>query len=151
MDQMASKIEENKALTKTKSYLTRMKIPFTSEQEQTLLIAWNIKGITFPSSITVINDYLFIYSVVILRSELKNVNLKEVYEHLLRASHNVPEVAFDLDDFGNIGTGQEIPLNGLTFEVFKSELNAIPTAILYFLETVVPECGLKIQEDNKGE
>jgi hypothetical protein len=141
---MESNTKLNDALTKTKQYLKKMKIPFTLEQQQTLLIAWNIKGITFPASITITNDYLFLYSVVILRSELKNANLKQVYEHLLRASHKLPEVAFDLDDFGNIGTGQEIPLNGLTFEVFKSELNAIPAALLYFLETVVPECNLKM-------
>lgn len=138
-------MEINEVLTKVKQYLKKMQIPFKAEQQQTLLIAWNIKGINFPASITVTNGYLFLYSLVILRNELKNANLEQVYEHLLRASHNLPEVAFDLDDFGNIGTGQEIPLDGLTFEVFKSELNAIPQALLYFLETVVPECDLKLQ------
>ena len=145
---MSSKMDKNTALTTTKQYLKKMEIPFSVEQEQTLLIAWNIKGINFPASITVTDDYIFLYSVVILRRELKNANLTQVYEHLLRASHNLPEVAFDLDDFGNIGTGQEIPVQGLTFEVFKSELNAIPAALLYFLETVVPECNLKIQAES---
>jgi hypothetical protein len=144
---MSSEIDVNNALTTTKQYLKKMEIPFSAEQEQNLLIAWNIKGINFPATITVANGYLFLYSIIMLRSELKNVDLKQVYEHLLRASHKLPEVAFDLDDFGNIGTGQEIPLNGLTFEVFKSELNAIPAALLYFLETVVPECNLKMQVD----
>ena len=141
---MTPETEITQAINKTKSYLTKMKIPFTSEQPQTLLIAWNITGITFPASITVTSKYLFLYAVVVLRNALKNSDLRQVYEHLLRASHKLPEVAFDLDDFGNIGTGQEIPLNGLTFEVFKSELDSLPLAILYFLETVVPECKLKL-------
>jgi hypothetical protein len=144
---MESNIELNEALTKTKQYLKKMQIPFTSKEQQTLLIAWSMKGINFPASITVTNNYLFLYSVVMLRSELKNADLQQVYELLLRASHNLPEVAFDLDDFGNIGTGQEIPINGLTFEVFKSELDAIPTAILYFLERVAPECNIQIPYD----
>ena len=147
MDYLTAETEVTKAITKTKDYLTKMKIPFKSEQNQTLLIAWKINGINFPASITFTKNYLFLYSLVILRSELKNADLKQVYEHLLRASHNLPEVAFDLDDFGNIGTGQEIPLNGLTFEVFKSELDALPVAILYFVETVVPECNLKLRPD----
>jgi hypothetical protein len=74
---------------------------------------------------------------------MKDANLKEVYELLLRASHAIPEVVFDLDQMGNIGTGQEIPVNALNFGVFKSELYAIPAAINYFLETVVPESGLQ--------
>ena len=147
---MDPKTEINQALTKVKQYLKKMQIPFTAKQKQTLLIAWNIKGTNFPASITVTDDYLFLYALVMLRNELKNVDQKQVYEHLLRASHSLPEVAFDIDDFGNIGTGQEIPLKGLSFEVFKSELNAIPTALIYFLETVVPECGLKMYAE-KGE
>ena len=144
---MASKMDVNNALTKIKQYLRKMKIPFSAEQEQTLLIAWNIKGTNFPASITVTKDYLFLYALVVLRNELKNADLTQVYEHLLRANHTLPEVAFDIDDFGNIGTGQEIPLKGLSFEVFKSELNAIPAALIYFLETVVPECELKMQAE----
>jgi hypothetical protein len=144
---MSSGIDANTVLTTVRQYLNKMKIPFRAEGEQNLLIAWNMKGIDFPASITVTNGYVFLYAIIMLRKELKNADLQQVYELLLRASHNLPEVAFDIDDFGNIGTGQEIPVNGLTFEVFKSELDAIPTAILYFLERVAPECNIQLPDD----
>ncbi len=46
---------------------------------------------------------------------IKNADVQQVSGLLLRASHNLHEAALDPDDCKTIGTGQETPINGLTF------------------------------------
>ena len=130
-------------VSKIRRFLKKLKIPFI-EKNGIILVVWEITGKKFITSLTITGGYLFIYAVIIFRKNLKNTDLKELYELLLRASHTIPEVSFDLDKDGNIGTSQEIHLKALNFESFKSELKAIPTAITYFLESVGPECGLEV-------
>lgn len=142
---MSLKKNQDKNMKKVQNYLNKLKIPFKLDEMGRVQIGWKIQDGVYITSISIFENFLSIYATIMLREELKGADLKGIYELLLRASHDIPEVVFELDKDGNIATSQEIPLDALNFKVFKSELNAIPGAIVCFLDNIVPEFGLKVK------
>ena len=60
------------------------------------------------------------------------------------ANGNLAEVKFILTGDGDVGVVGHEGLEVLTFDGFKSEYNAIPFAIGYFIENIAPKFKLEV-------
>ena len=76
--------------------------------------------------------------------QLGKVDMLALTKEVLIANGNLAEVKFILTGNGDVGVVGHEGLEVLTYDGFKSEYNAIPFAVGYFIENIAPKLGLKV-------
>ncbi|MHA1731373.1 MAG: hypothetical protein ACTSU5_05490 [Promethearchaeota archaeon] len=95
------------------------------------------------------NDWIWISAAILMADQIPSGEKRaEMFLECLRANHLLPEICFDADDEGNLGTSQELHSTGVNLEggypEFKYEFLAVPAAIKYFKQTVAPKFDIEV-------
>ncbi len=77
-------------------------------------------------------------------SDITPDNREKVFIELLLANRKYAEVCYDFDlEHNQIGSSQEMMVQGLNFDGFREEFLAVPWAVKKFWTEIAPKFGLK--------
>ncbi|MHA1371628.1 MAG: hypothetical protein ACTSRA_18160, partial [Promethearchaeota archaeon] len=95
------------------------------------------------------NDWIWIASALLLKEDFPKNRENEFLLECLKANHMLPEICFDADQEGNLGTSQELHVTSINtkggFFEFKYEFFAIPACIKYFINNIAPKFDISVK------
>ena len=129
---------------KIEKYLTLMNLKFDWNPElKAFLLNYRIEGRKYTVIIDWTNNWIVMRAEILPASEVPRNRIEMLCRLLLRANHDLPEVRYDLDEEGNIGTSQQVEIDACLFDVFEEEFYAVPFAIKYFWTDIAPKIEFK--------
>nr|MDO8119426.1 hypothetical protein [Candidatus Sigynarchaeota archaeon] len=144
-------MEESQVLTEIEGFLKRLEVRYgrTVLGDQEVIGApWVIDNKDFLVIIRIKSGWIWISAAILLKDEFPKGSEKEFLMECLRANHVLPEICFDADQEGNLGTSQELHATSLKndggFVEFKYEFFAIPACIKYFLSKIAPKYNISV-------
>lgn len=150
MPEQAS-VTEEEVLAEIEKYLKRLEVRFgrTKLGENEVIGApWVIDEKDFLVLIRVKNEWIWISAAMLLKEDMPAGKEKDFLLECLKANHALPEICFDADQEGNLGTSQELHVTAIKndggFTEFKYEFFAIPACIKYFITKIAPQFGVKV-------
>lgn len=121
-------------------YLAKMNLNYNLiEEKDQFEIPYKIEGHDHCVIISIVGKWVSMRAGILQPDKVPKGKETELYKLLLLSNHTVPEVCFDMDDQGYIGTSQEILKSALTFDIFEEEFYAIPYAISHFWTQIMPK------------
>ncbi len=128
------------------SFLDKMGVKYVLDEEKSLILSsWSIEDKPFTVGIWSAGPWLIIRGYILPKSMVPREKELQLYKKLLNTHYNLAEVRYDIDEEGNIGTTQSIPLEGLNMNNFQSEFNAVLYAIKFFLTDIAGKLGIEIK------
>ncbi len=134
-------------------FLQKMEIKYartTLNDQEVIGAPWVIDELDFLVLVREKQDWIWISAAILMADQFpKGPKKLEMLMDCLRANHLLPEICFDADDEGNLGTSQELHTSGVNMEggyhEFRYEFFAIPAAIKYFKQNIAPKYGIQVQ------
>lgn len=121
-------------------YLKKMNLKYEwIEEKEHFEVPYKIEGHDHSVIISIVGKWIYMRSGILQPDKIPQAKETELYKTLLHSNHTVPEICYDMDDQGYIGTSQEILASALSFDVFEEEFFAIPYAISHFWKKIVPK------------
>jgi hypothetical protein len=146
-----TQVSESEILSEVEQYLKRLEVRYgrTKLGENEVIGApWVIDEKDFLVLIRIKNDWIWISAALLLKEEFPQGKEKEFLLECLRANHILPEICFDADQEGNLGTSQELHVMSIKdeggFSEFKYEFFAIPACIKYFITKIAPQFDIEV-------
>ncbi|MHA1792681.1 MAG: hypothetical protein ACTSVI_08560 [Promethearchaeota archaeon] len=144
-------ISESKILDEIEKYLKRLEVRYgrtTLGEYEVIGAPWVIDNKDFLVLIRIKNDWIWTSAALLLKEDFPKENEKDFLVECLKANHILPEICFDADQEGNLGTSQEIHVSAIKnpggFSEFKYEFFAIPACIKYFLNNIAPKYNVSV-------
>ncbi|RLG42646.1 MAG: hypothetical protein DRO05_00485 [Thermoproteota archaeon] len=133
------------ALKTVGSFLDQMGVKYTLDEEKGLILSnWSIEDKPFTVGVWTSGPWLIIRGYILPKSMIPREKELQLYRELLNSHYNLAEVRYDIDEEGNIGTTQSIPLEGLNISNFQSEFNAVLYAIKFFLTEIAGKLEIEV-------
>ncbi len=113
-----------------------------NEEDGYIISGWDIGGRSFYVLLTVIGDWVWMKAQIVSLSDVPEEKRCDLLRDLLRAHSELNEVRYELSSSEVVGTTQEIPLEGLNLDNFRSEFTALIFGIEYFMDNLVDRYGI---------
>jgi hypothetical protein len=127
------------------SFLDQMGVKYALDEEKGLILSnWSIEDKPFTVGVWTAGPWLIIRGYILPKSLIPKEKELQLYRELLNTHYNLAEVRYDIDEEGNIGTTQSIPVEGLNITNFQSEFNAVLYAIKFFITEIVIKLGIDL-------
>jgi hypothetical protein len=150
MPEQAS-ITEDEVLSEIEKNMKRLEVRYGRTKlgdNEVIGAPWVIDEKDFLVLIRVKNEWIWISAALLLKEEFPSDKETEFLMECLKANHALPEICFDADQEGNLGTSQELHVSSIKndggFNEFKYEFFAIPACIKYFITKIAPQFNIKI-------
>ena len=129
-----------------RGYLDQLGVKYLVDQEKNRLIApgFDVEGKKFGIITAIVGSWVVIHAHILPKDKIPSRAETDVYKIMLHANFSYPEIRYNIDDEGNLGTSQTIPLSGLNFEGFKSEYAAVFIAVKRFITEIAPKFNIEI-------
>jgi hypothetical protein len=140
-------MQKNNALAKVKSFLEQKDLRFEEINENTLIVPYEIDGKLFKPTIMINGAWLVVSCLIIKAKELPSRSDKyflTLFKKLLLATHDLPEINFDVDADNNIYASVDMRAEITDYNNFFSEFFAVPYGIKHFIEKIAPLMDPKI-------
>ncbi|MFX0103772.1 MAG: hypothetical protein ACFFCS_29690 [Candidatus Hodarchaeota archaeon] len=145
-------LSEDEILSEIEKYLKRLEVRYgrTKLGDQDVIGApWVIDDKDFLVLIRIKNDWIWISAALILKEDYPQGKEEEFLLECLKANHTLPEICFDADQEGNLGTSQELHVTAINneggFFEYKYEFFAIPACIKYFMNNIAPKFNITVK------
>ena len=126
-----------------KKYLSLLNVKYEyDESKNEFNIIYSIEGHKIIVNISFNEKWIEIISPMVSNDLVPKDNLAKFYAELLNANHEFAEVCYDIDNYGNVGTSQELLVSALTFDYFEEEFRAVPYAALHFWKNIAPKFNI---------
>ena len=146
-----NKTEKRDILAEVEKYLKRLEVRYGRTylgENEVVGAPWVIDDKDFLLLIRIKNDWIWISAALLLKDEIPKDKENEFLLDCLKANHSLPEICFDADQEGNIGTSQELHISAVEndggFSEFKYEFFAIPACIKYFIKSIASKYNLEV-------
>ncbi len=122
-----------------------MGVKYALDEEKGLILSnWSIEDKPFTVGIWAAGPWLIIRGYILPKSLIPKKKELQLYKELLNTHYNMAEVRYDIDEEGNLGTTQSIPIEGLNITNFQSEFNAVLYAIKFFITEIGSKLGISL-------
>ncbi|MBD3187922.1 hypothetical protein GF325_13885 [Candidatus Bathyarchaeota archaeon] len=145
------KFSEGEVLDQLEEYLKRIEVRYGRTvlgEYEVIGAPWVIEKKDFLVLMRMKDEWIWSSAAVLLKEEVPRENAREFLFDCLKANHLLPEICFDADQDGNLGTSQEIHVSAIMdeggFSEFKYEFFAIPACIKYFLKNIAPKYNVMV-------
>jgi len=127
------------------SFLDQMGVKYTLDENKGLILSnWSIEDKPFTVGVWAAGPWLIIRGYILPKSMIPEEKELNLYKKLLNTHYSLAEVRYDIDEEGNIGTTQSLPLEGLNISNFQSEFNAVLYAIKFFITDIAGKLGIEM-------
>ncbi|GAB4330263.1 MAG: hypothetical protein Kow0069_37930 [Promethearchaeota archaeon] len=138
----SNKLKEDKA--KIKAFLDEKELVY-HEEESSLIVPYSIGEMVFNPEIQFFGKWLVISALIIKREAIPDEVYNDLLFELLLATHNLPEINYDVDEQGNVYTSVDMRIDITDQQNFFSEFFAIPFGIKHFVEKIAPKFDLEVK------
>jgi len=122
-----------------------MGVKYALDEEKGLILSnWSIEDKPFTVGVWTAGPWLIIRGYILPKNLIPKEKELQLYRDLLNTHYNLAEVRYDIDEEGNIGTTQSIPVEGLNIKNFQSEFNAVLYAIRFFITEIASKFGIDL-------
>jgi hypothetical protein len=146
------KMTEEEILTEIEKYLKQLEVRYGRTKlgdYEVIGAPWVIDDKDFLVLIRIKNDWIWTSAALLLKDQFPKGREQEFLTECLKANHMLPEICFDADNEGNLGTSQEIHATAINneggFSEFKYEFFAIPACIKYFMNNIGPKFNIEVE------
>jgi hypothetical protein len=132
-------------LEKIRNYLEKEGHTFLVRDEY-FIIPWKIEDLKFHITVNIRSNtkWIVVDALICSFDEIPEGIEKDLYQRLLLANHNLPEINYQIDEEGNILCSVDMDREIINYENFFSEFDAIPFGIKYFLEQIAPPLKITV-------
>ncbi|MFQ5712250.1 MAG: Ig-like domain-containing protein, partial [Candidatus Geothermarchaeales archaeon] len=138
--------EEAKALNVVRGFLDQMRVRYSLDPAQNTLISrgWGVEGKVFTIVVGISGPWVVVRAIILAKDRIPTEAEPDIYKRMLEVSYSYPELRYDVDGEGNLGTTQTMPIAGLNLENFKSEFTAVLDAIKHFVTDIAPKFEIEL-------
>jgi hypothetical protein len=147
-------MQKNNHLAKVKSFLEQKDLRYEVIDDATILVPYEIEKRLFKPIISINGAWIVVSCLVIEAKNLpsaKETYLLKLFKKLLVATHELPEINFDVDEENNIYTSVDMRADITDYNNFFSEFFAVPYGVKHFIEKIAPTMEPKINVKGCGE
>ena len=141
--QLEEKISMNEPYWIVREYLKRMDLDFIENHEnKSFNLFFDIQDRRVRVEIRLIENWIDIHTKLHNTRKLTPEDRLAIYEEMLKASRKT-KTYFALERTKAIAT-ISIPINGLNYELFKTELENYEQCLEYWTSKILPKYGLEL-------
>ncbi len=147
-------MQKNNLIAKIKSFLDQKDLRYEVVDDTTLIVPYEIEKRLFKPIISVNGSWIVVSCQII---EAKNLPSKAekylfgLFKKLLLATHELPEINYDVDEGNNVYTSVDMRADITDYNNFFSEFFAVPYGVKHFIEKIAPSMVPKIEVKGCGE
>jgi hypothetical protein len=147
-------MQKNNPIAKIKSFLEQKDLRYEVVDDNNIIVPYEIEKRLFKPLISVNGAWIVVSCLIV---EAKNLPSKGdkyllgLFKKLLVATHELPEINFDVDEQNNVYTSVDMRVDITDYNNFFSEFFAVPYGVKYFIEKIAPSMDPKITVKGCGE
>jgi hypothetical protein len=147
-------MQKNNHLAKVKSFLEQKDLRYEVIDDATILVPYEIEKRLFKPIISINGSWIVVSCLIIEAKNLpsnKEAYLLKLFKKLLVATHELPEINFDVDEANNIYASVDMRGDITDYNNFFSEFFAVPYGVKHFIEKIAPAMDPKITVKGCGD
>lgn len=136
---------------RVEAFLKRLEVNYGKtvlEGRQVFGVPWAIHEKEFLVMIQVQDGWVWLCSAILLAPDHPVEQYSEFLMECLRANHVFPEISYDVDEHGTLGTSREVELavmaSDIGFSQFKQAFFSIPATIKHFIENIASKHRVQV-------
>ncbi|NMC04016.1 MAG: hypothetical protein GYA24_02330 [Candidatus Lokiarchaeota archaeon] len=147
-------MQKNNHLAKVKSFLEQKDLRYEVLDDATMIVPYEIEKRLFKPVITINGAWIVVSCLIIAAKKLPSTDesyLLQLFKKLLVATHNLPEINYDVDEENNIYTSVDMRADIIEYNNFLSEFFAVPYGVKHFIEKIAPTMNPRIDITGCGD
>ncbi len=141
-------------MTKIKSFLEQKDLRYEVIDDGTVIVPYEIEKRLFKPVVAINGSWIVVSCLIVGGNKLpatKEAYLLKLFKKLLVATHELPEINFDVDEENNIYTSVDMRADIIDYNNFFSEFFAVPYGVKHFIDKIAPAMDPKIVVKGCGE
>ncbi|MEX2683877.1 MAG: hypothetical protein Q6373_020065 [Candidatus Sigynarchaeota archaeon] len=133
---------------KIKSFLEQKDLRYDVVDDSTIIVPYEIEKRLFKPLIVINGPWITISCLIVKGKNLpstKEPYLFLLFKRLLIATHELPEINYDVDEENNIYTSVDMRADITDYNNFFSEFFAVPYGVKYFIDKIAPAMDPRIE------
>ncbi len=147
-------MQKNNPIAKVKSFLEQKDLRYEVVEDSTILVPYEIEKRLFKPLITISGSWIVVSCLIVAAKNLPSTEeayLLKLFKRLLVATHDLPEINFDVDEKNNVYSSVDMRADITDYNNFFSEFFAVPYGVKHFIEKIAPAMDPKIDVTGCGE
>ncbi len=133
---------------KIKSFLEQKDLRYEVVDDSTIIVPYEIEKRLFKPLVAISGPWITVSCLIVEGKKLpstKDAYLLTLFKKLLVATHDLPEINFDVDEENNVYTSIDMRAEITDYNNFYSEFFAVPYGVKHFIDKIAPAMDPKIE------
>ncbi|MBN2150541.1 MAG: hypothetical protein JW839_03740 [Candidatus Lokiarchaeota archaeon] len=140
--------------TRIKSFLEQKDLRYEVVDDSTIIVPYEIERRLFKPLVSINGSWIVVSCLIVEGKDLPSTEvgyLLKLFKSMLVATHNLPEINFDVDGENNIYASVDMRADITDYNNFFSEFFAVPYGVKHFIEKIAPSMDPKIEVKGCGD